>query len=96
MVLVHEEVVAEAAAMVRVMLPSPWLLEGSLLEGSLLEGSLLDGSLLPLSDEPLIPLEEVGPSLPPVAGGLEDVMSSLYLTDGPGLGYTVLEFGGVW
>ena len=90
MVLVHEEVVAEAAAMVRVMLLSPWLLEGSLLDGS------LEGSLLPLSDEPLMPLEEVGPSFPPVAGGLEDVMSSLYLTDGPGLGYTVLEFGGVW
>jgi len=85
MVLVHEEVVAEAAAMVRVMLLSPWLLDGS-----------LEGSLLPLSDEPLMPLEEVGPSFPPVAGGLEDVMSSLYLTDGPGLGYTVLEFGGVW
>ena len=90
-VLVHEEVVAEGAAMVIVVGPSPWLLEGSLLEGSLLVGSLPEGSLLPLSDEPVMPLDEVGPSFPPVSGGSEDVMSSLYSTSGPGLGYTGLS-----
>jgi len=82
---VHDEVVGEAAAMVMVIAASLWLLEASLLEGS----------LLPLSEEPLTPLVDVGPSLPPAAGGLEDDISSLYSTAGPGSGYTVLLFSGV-